>query len=151
MPSAQHAAEQLLKLATRGSLLRNEVTVGLQGAELRVTQRTIATAQDAFVTIVGAAASPASRQTKLRAAVRKLKKLANDANRKRNREDVSAERAGGKAQRREQHRPPTQPARPVQPAAQAPKRDQRTFNNRAVQRKEGRVAKEDRWVEVVRE
>ena len=83
-----------------------------------------------------------------------MKKLTSDEDKKRKREEVSAQRAGEIAQCREQHQPSAQPGRPTQPAAapsQAAKQDQRTFNNRAVQRKEGRVTKEDRRVEVVRD
>ena len=147
---AEEKAQELAALAAREAQLTSELVGHLQGKERSAAVRSIKAAHDAYVGVaVGAAAAvdaPANAARAAAAAAGVLKKVSNDAGKKRRREDKAEDAAVGKAMRREKHVSPAAPtgrAPGGQPKAPA-KRDKRTYNNRTIARKERRVDKEQR-------
>ena len=149
-PATQEAvATQLASLAKQDAGLRAQITAGLTGPTLRDAQRGLAAAHEAHVTMVMGVGSAPTQQQASRTAAGKLKKHANDGEKKRKREEMSHGRAVHGAERRDTH-VPAQP-RPKPPQQQhgsatprVAKRDKRTYNNRTVARKVRRVGEDQR-------
>ena len=147
-------AARLAVLAQEEGLIRAKLTSGLTGREQREAQRSLSAAHDALVGVALSAAAGTSAEHAARVASNQLKKVADDADRKRRHEEAAHAAASAKAQRREDHAPPA-PPQPRPDVGRAPgskpaKRDRRTYENRTVARKKRRLAQDERrHVEIV--
>ena len=147
-------AARLAVIAQEEGLIRSKLTSGLTGREQREAQRSLSAAHDALVGVALSAAAGTSAEHAARVASNQLKKVADDADRKRRHEEAAHAAASAKAQRREDHAPPA-PPQPRPDVVRAPggrpaKRDRRTYENRTVARKRRRLAQDERrHVEIV--
>ena len=104
----------------------------------------------AFVGVALGAATGAPSEHTVRVAANQLKKVADDVDKKRRREEKATGSAASQAQRRANHAVPD-PRAPVgrAPGGRPAKRDRRTFEGRTVARKKRRVEEDRRRVEIV--
>ena len=145
--SASAAAIELSALTTRHAGITAAIVSGLSGKARSEAVRTLGAASAALHGVVLATVAGSDPEQTARTAAIQLSKVANDYGKKRRRESKTAESSAAKAQRRESHTLP-RIATGRAPGGAKAKRDrhddQRTFNNRSVQRKARRVDEDER-------
>ena len=137
------AAQELAALTTREAQVTSELVGHLGGKQRSEAVRSLKIAREAYVSVAVGAASADGPAHAVAAAAGSLKKVSNDVGKKRRREGKAAESNASKAQRLQQHAPPSAPLGTAPGGARTPKaakRDRRAFNNRTVIRKDKRVA-----------